>query len=205
MPAMARVGALDDAGSPPSRSRSRGAPSRAPRAGSPRPCVSAAETKSPGPLRETCRFSTSPKSRFSERDAFITASVITVMRGGADHRRAVLGGRAGGRASGVNDHAAGGRVRAFKRRPVAAYQALARPLRAAERSAASFSARARSSASRSASALSSQGRSSPWPAATRCQAAASTWFLADAAARRNRGARGGSARWRCPAPAARRK
>ena len=40
-----------------------------------------AETKSPGPLRETCRFSTSPKSRFRERDAFITASVITVMRG----------------------------------------------------------------------------------------------------------------------------
>src|ERR687894_136001 len=42
---------------------------------------SAAETKSPGPLRDTCRFSTSPKSRLSERAAFMTASVITVISG----------------------------------------------------------------------------------------------------------------------------
>src|SRR5829696_2938738 len=42
---------------------------------------SAALTKSLGPFRETCRFSTSPKSRLSERAAFITASVMTVIRG----------------------------------------------------------------------------------------------------------------------------
>jgi hypothetical protein len=42
---------------------------------------SAFETKSPGPLRSTCSCSTSPKSRFSVREAFNTASVITVISG----------------------------------------------------------------------------------------------------------------------------
>src|SRR3954447_18450894 len=39
---------------------------------------SAAETKSAGPLRETCRFSTSPKSRLRPRAAFIAAPTMTL-------------------------------------------------------------------------------------------------------------------------------
>src|SRR5947209_11342117 len=42
--------------------------------------LSAAVTKSPGPLTETCRFSTSPKSRFRPRPALSAAAVITFIR-----------------------------------------------------------------------------------------------------------------------------
>src|SRR5687767_6817398 len=36
-------------------------------------------TKSPGPFSETCRFCTSPKSRASERPAFMAACTMTLM------------------------------------------------------------------------------------------------------------------------------
>src|SRR5688572_19479452 len=42
---------------------------------------SAAETKSAGPLRETCSCSTSPKSRLSPRAAFSAARIMTLMAG----------------------------------------------------------------------------------------------------------------------------
>src|SRR5690606_15300565 len=42
--------------------------------------MSAAVTKSPGPLRETCRWATSPKSRSIGRAVLRTASIMTETR-----------------------------------------------------------------------------------------------------------------------------
>src|SRR5260221_6280162 len=41
---------------------------------------SAAETKSPGPFSDTCRFSISPRSRFNPRPALRAVAVITFIR-----------------------------------------------------------------------------------------------------------------------------
>ena len=60
---------------------------------------SAAETKSPGPFSETCRFSTSPKSRARPRPALSTALTMTLSRAvramhHSDQARLGAGGRA---------------------------------------------------------------------------------------------------------------
>ena len=158
---------------------------------------SAAETKSPGPLRETCRFSTSPKSRFSERDAFITASVITVIRGeriidGRSLTRVETRGQRAGRvAGGLNDEVLRSRGRplpACGRRRAAprtrGSSTASRPSRASQRADARPRAARRGRARpalRSFKASSSQVSARPWAAATMCQAAASTLFWAAAA------------------------
>src|SRR5256714_14178612 len=55
---------------------------------------SAAETKFAGPFSETCRFATSPKSRFRLRPALRAAAIITLSRadwaGTSDSRRVVM-------------------------------------------------------------------------------------------------------------------
>ena len=43
--------------------------------------ISAEETKSPGPLEETCRFSISPKSLIKDLEAFMQALVIKLIWG----------------------------------------------------------------------------------------------------------------------------
>ena len=47
---------------------------------------SAAVTKSPGPLSDTCRFSTSPKSRVSARAALRAAATMTLRRAECCHQ-----------------------------------------------------------------------------------------------------------------------
>ena len=51
---------------------------------------SAAVTKLAGPLSETCRFSTSPKSRLSARAALRAAAIITLRRAECEHRPAAV-------------------------------------------------------------------------------------------------------------------
>ena len=76
-PGVALVGAFDLGRFPPSRTHSRAAPSLNSSWRIFSALRSAAETKSPGPFTETCRFSTSPKSRFKPRPALRAAAVIT--------------------------------------------------------------------------------------------------------------------------------